>query len=114
MFSDLSHDSVRTPAPDVSVHEEVVLGAPTVLCGTLVQEKSQMQRSSSASSSQEPPKVRQRSCSQLSTPDPDAPEPHSVEITHTRFTVIKGATENNTAGRLSTRESSGSTGKFSV
>lgn len=93
MFSDLSHDSVRTPLRDVSVHDEVALGAPTVLCGTLVQEKSQMQRSSSASSSHEPPKVRQRSCSQLSTPEPEAPEPHSVGDTHTR--VTKNATENN-------------------
>lgn len=84
MSSHLRHDSERTPAADVSVHDEAVLGAPTVLWGTLVQEKSQMQRSSSVSSSQEPPKVRQRSCSQLSTPDPDAPEPHSAGNTHTR------------------------------
>lgn len=83
MSSHLSHDSERTPAADVSVHDEAVLGAPTALWGTLAQEKSQTQRSSSASSSQEPPKVRQRSCSQLSTPDPDAPEPHSAGNTHT-------------------------------
>lgn len=96
------------------MHDEVALGAPTVLCGTLVQEKSQMQRSSSASSSQEPPKVRQRSCSQLSTPDPDAPEPHSVENAHTRVTVIKEATEDKTTGRLLTGESSRRTGNVSV
>lgn len=115
MSSHLSHDSERTPAADASVHDEAVLGAPTVLWGTLAQEKSQMQRSSSASSSQEPPKVRQRSCSQLSTPDPDAPEPHSAGNTHThaagRFSVIEEATETDAAGRLSTRVSSGSTGK---
>lgn len=107
MSSHLRHDSERTPAADVSVHDEAVLGAPTVLWGTLVQEKSQMQRSSSVSSSQEPPKVRQRSCSQLSTPDPDAPEPHSAGNTHThaagRYTVIEEATETNEAGRLSTK-----------
>lgn len=50
----------------------------TGLRGTLWQVKSQTQRSSSASSSHEPPNVRQRSCSQLSTPEPDPPDPQSA------------------------------------
>lgn len=52
--------------------------ALTGVLGTLWQVKSQTHRSSSASSSHEPPNMRQRSCSQLSAPDPEPPEPQSA------------------------------------
>lgn len=55
-----------------------VRAALTGLLGTLWQVKSQTHRSSSASSSHEPPNVRQRSCSQPSAPDPEPPEPQSA------------------------------------
>lgn len=62
-------------------------GSRTGLWGTLWQVKSQIQRSSSASSSHEPPNMRQRSCSQLSTPEPEPPEPQSAENTHKKYTI---------------------------
>lgn len=61
---------------------EVFEAALTGLLGTLWQVKSQTHGSSSASSSQDPPNVRQRSCSQLSAPDPEPPEPQSASENH--------------------------------
>lgn len=54
----------------------------TGLLGTLWQVKSHTHRSSSASSSHEPPNMRHRSCSQLSAPDPEPPEPQSASKHH--------------------------------
>lgn len=54
----------------------------TGLRGTVWQVKSHTQRSSSVSSSHDPPYRRQRSCSQVSDPEPEPPEPQSVG-THT-------------------------------
>ena len=68
------------------------------MLGTLWQVKSHTQRSSSASSSHEPPNKRQRSCSQPSTPEPDPPEPQSaVRNTPWKHIVINKA-RNNTQG----------------
>lgn len=53
-------------------------GSRTGLWGTLWQVKSQMHRSSSVSSSHTPPNMLQRFCSQVSTPEPDPPEPQSA------------------------------------
>lgn len=53
-------------------------GVLTGLRGTARQVKSQTQRSSSASSSHQPPYCRHRSCSHsLPSPEPEPPEPHS-------------------------------------
>jgi len=61
----------RTGSPEL-------LGVLTGLRGTARQVKSHTQRSSSASSSHQPPYRRHRSCSHsLPSPEPEPPEPHS-------------------------------------
>lgn len=73
-------------------------GGLTGLLGTLWQVKSHTQRSSSASSSHEPPNMRQRSCSQPSTPEPDPPEPQSALKNTPRKHIVINKTRNSAQG----------------